>query len=83
MRRATLVPATREHQKVSFTDLRPPDCCAASLLALLEGARSGFLPEESKTTLGAETSHEVPLSKFLTAFLSSAVDFWGSCSLSS
>lgn len=53
------------------------------LLALLEGARGGSLPEESKTPLGAETSHEVPLSKFLTAFVSRAVNFWGSCSLSS
>lgn len=40
MRRATLVPARREHQKVSFADLHPP--LTAVLLPLLasEGARS-------------------------------------------
>ena len=30
MRRATLVPARREHQKVSFAGLHPPECCAAA-----------------------------------------------------
>lgn len=30
MRRATLVPARREHQKVSFAHLRSPDCRAGA-----------------------------------------------------